>query len=229
MYTYSTFTYVRSLGYVRILNLSVKEQKQRQADRTANLLSLRITHKHVCNVCMHVCIALLLVLIQRTSLSLHLRICVVVVALCALYACEMRIYWGNTSPKTATTTTSNNESRRIVLICHNLLFLLCLLCPRTRSAANCAARMRERRCWTQPNVRARSVCVVCWHCDADVATRRRESAAKSGKEREQTWEHRVVCFFAREYAYECVTMCVRVCVCLHCQRFVHSFFVISSY
>lgn len=41
---------------------------------------------------MHVCIALLLVLIQRTSLSLHLRICVVVVALRALYACEMRIY-----------------------------------------------------------------------------------------------------------------------------------------
>lgn len=124
---------------------------------------------------------------------------------------------------------NNNESRRIVLICHNLLFLLCLLCPRTRSAANCAAHMRERRCWTQPNVRARSVCVVCWHCDADVATRRRESAAESGKEREQTWEHRVVCFFAREYAYDCVTMCVRVCVCLHCQRFVHSFFVISSY
>lgn len=163
---------------------------------------------------MYVCIALLLVLIQRTSLSLHLRICVVVVALCALYACEMLIYWGNTSPKTATTTTRNNESRRIVLICHNLLFLLCLLCPRTRSAANCAARMRERRCWTQPNVRARSVCVVCWYCDVDVATRRLESAAESGKEREQTWEHRVVCFFAREYAYDCVTMCVCVLACI---------------
>lgn len=176
---------------------------------------------------MYVCIALLLVLIQRTSLSLHLRICVVVVALCALYACEMRICWGNTSPKTATTTTRNNESRRIVLICHNLLFLLCLRCPRTRSAANCAARMRERRCWTQPNVRARSVCVVCWHCDADVATRRRESAAESEK-RERTDVRAPRClFFLRVSMRTSVSECV--CVCLHCQRFVHSFFVISSY
>lgn len=87
--------YDHLIMYIRILNLSVKEQKQRQADRTANLLSLRITHTHthVCNVCMYCTAACSYTTHLSRSLSLHqpLRI-FVVVALCALYACVMRIY-----------------------------------------------------------------------------------------------------------------------------------------
>lgn len=129
---------------------------------------------------------------------------------------------------------NNNKSRRIVLICFNLLFLLCiicLLCHRTGSAVNCAAPMRERRCWTQPNVSEIGLrCVL--------TLRRRKSAAESGRQTEterasarkcesaNNQAPRCLFFFAGEYACVCLPVCV---CCLHCQRFVHSFFVISSY